>query len=74
MHDGDWTLPLRQGPEAMLVYLGASADVDGPNPGDIEARQIAEVLAAFPRLNFKQRFTDLVVGHCMRKPDSQGAT
>jgi hypothetical protein len=74
MHDGDWALPLRQGPEAMLVYLGAGADVDGPNPSDIETRQIAEVLTAFPRLNFKQRFTDLVVGHCMRKPDSQGAT
>ena len=74
MHDGDWALPLRLGPEAMLVYLGAGADVDGPNPGDIEARQIEEVLGAFPRLNFKQRFTELLVGHCLRKPDSQGAT
>ena len=74
MHDGDRALPLRQGPEAMLIYIGAAADVDGPNPGDIEARQVEEVLAAFPRLQFKRLFTDLVVGHCRRKPDSQGAT
>jgi hypothetical protein len=74
MHDGDWALPLRQGPEAMLVYLGAGADVDGPNPGEIDERQVQDVLAAFPRLNFKRRFTDLLVGHCVRKPDSQSAT
>jgi len=74
MHDGDWEFVLRQGPEAMLVYLGAAADVDGPRPGDLESRQIADVLAAFPRLQFKQRFTELAVGHCLRKPDSQGAT
>jgi hypothetical protein len=39
MHTGDPVLALRQRPEAMLVYLGAGADVDGPNPGDIETRQ-----------------------------------
>jgi hypothetical protein len=74
MHDGDWALPVRQGPEAMLVYLGAGADVDGPNAGDIDEEQIQNVLAAFPRLHFKRRFTDLLVGHCVRKPDSQSAT
>jgi hypothetical protein len=45
-NDGDWALPLRQGPEAMLVYLGAGADVDGPNPSDVEALQIAETAQA----------------------------
>ena len=30
MHTGDPVLPSRQGPEAMLVYFGAGADVDGP--------------------------------------------
>jgi hypothetical protein len=74
MHTGDPVLPLRQGPEAMLVYFGAGADVVGPDPGDIEARQIDEVLAAFPRLNFKQRFTDLLVSHCLRKPDARHGT
>jgi hypothetical protein len=32
------------------------------------------VLAAFPRLQFKQRFTALLIAHCERKPNSQRAT
>jgi hypothetical protein len=30
--------------------------------------------ARVPRLQFKQRFTELLVAHCQRKPDSQRAT
>ncbi len=71
MHDGRWALTARQGPEAMLVSLGAGADVYGPDPGELEPRQIADVLAAFPRRQFKQRFTSLLIAHCERKPDSQ---
>jgi hypothetical protein len=71
MHDGKWALTARQGPEAMLVSLGAGADVYGADPGDLETRQIADVLVAFPRLKFKQRFTSLLVAHCERKPNSQ---
>ena len=74
LHDGKWALTARQGPEAMLVSLGAGADVYGPDPGELEARQIAEVLAAFPRRQFKQRFTSLLIAHCERKPNSQRAT
>jgi hypothetical protein len=74
LHDGKWALTVRHGPEAMLVSLGAGADVYGPDPGDLETRQIAEVLAAFPRRQFKQRFTSLLISHCERKPNSQRAT
>jgi hypothetical protein len=74
MHDGRWALTQRQGPEAMLVSLGAAADVDGPDAGTIDARDLEQVLAAFPRLKFKQRFTELLVEHCVRKPDSQRGT
>jgi len=74
MHDGVFALTRRQGPEAMLVAMGAGTDVYGPDPGDLEDRQITEVLAAFPRLGFKRRFTALLIGHCERKPDSQRAT
>lgn len=74
MHDGKWALTARQGAEAMLVALGAGADVYGPDPGELEARQIAEVLAAFPRRQFKQRFTSLLIAHCERKPNSQRGT
>jgi hypothetical protein len=74
MHDGKWALTARQGPEAMLVALGAGADVYGPDKGDVESRQIADVLAAFPRRQFKQRFTSLLIAHCERKPNSQHGT
>jgi hypothetical protein len=74
LHDAYRALSRHQGPEAMLVALGAGADVDGPPAGVLEARQVTEVLTAFPRLNFKKRFTELLVKHCERKPDSQEGT
>jgi hypothetical protein len=74
MHDGPWALTRRQGPEAMLVALGAGIDVVGPQPGQLGDAQIAQVLEAFPRLEFKRQFTELLIGHCQRKPASQRAT
>jgi hypothetical protein len=74
LHDGKWALTARQSPEAMLVALGAGTDVDGPGAGELEDRQIAEVLAAFPRQQFKRRFTTLLIAHCERKPNSQHGT
>jgi hypothetical protein len=74
MHDGKWALTSRQGPEAMLVSAGAAADVDGPKSSVVDARQAAEALEAFPRLQFKTRFTALLVDHCRRKPLSQRST
>jgi HD domain len=74
MHDGKWALTKRQGPEAMLVALGAGADVDGIDPGAIDDKQVSEILEAFPRLQFKQKFTSLLIDHCHRKPTSQRAT
>jgi len=74
MHDGKWALTSRQGPEAMLVALGAAGDVDGFESGDIETSQLDEIVQAFPRLQFKRRFTELLVGHCRRKPLAQRGT
>jgi len=74
MHDGKWALTKRQGPEAMLVSLGAGTDVDGPDPGDFDDMQMREILTAFQRLAFKKNFTALLEDHCRRKPASQRAT
>jgi len=74
MHDGKWALTSRQGAEAILVSAGAAADVDGPDDSEVDARQVAEVVDAFPRLQFKTRFTELLVDHCRRKPLSQRST
>jgi hypothetical protein len=74
MHDGKWALTSRQGAEAMLVSAGAAADVDGPDNSVVDGRQMAEAVDAFPRLQFKTRFTELLVDHCRRKPLSQRST
>jgi len=74
MHDGKWAVTRRQGPEAMLVALGAGADVVGFDPNQIDSKQVSETVRAFPRLQFKRRFTDLLTDHCRRKPTSQRAT
>ena len=74
LHDVRFAITQRQGPEAMLVALGAGCDVDGPDGSAINARQTKEIVAAFPRLQFKKRFTALAVDHCKRKPLSQSGT
>ncbi len=74
LHDVRFALTRRQGPEAMLVAIGAGSDVDGPDPGTIDAARTAEIVAAFPRLQFKKRFSALAIGHCRRKPLSQRGT
>ena len=72
LHDVRFAITRRAGPEAMLVALGAGSDVDGPDlETEEERKQMAEVVAAFPRLQFKKEFTSLVVNHCNRKPKSQ---
>jgi hypothetical protein len=74
-HDVRLSIARRAGPEAMLVALGAAGDVDGPSlDTDLEKRQLAEVVAAFPRLQFKNRFTMLIIDHCKRKPTAQRGT
>jgi hypothetical protein len=74
-HDVRFAITRRAGPEAMLVALGAGGDVVDPGlTTDDEKRQLAEVVAAFPRLQFKKRFTALLIDHCKRKPTSQQGT
>ena len=74
LHDARFALTRRQGPEAMLVAIGAGSDVDGPDTTVIDAARTAEIVAAFPRLQFKKQFTTLAVDHCKRKPLSQRGT
>jgi hypothetical protein len=74
LHDVRFSLTRRQGAEAMLVAMGAGCDVDGPDPQSIDAARTAEIVAAFPRLQFKKRFTALAIEHCKRKPLSQRGT
>ena len=72
-HDGRFALTRRQGPEAIVVAVGAATDVNGPGDG-FTAEEIAAIVAAFPRLRFTTRFTALLVDQCRRKPLSQSGT
>ena len=59
-------------PEIMLVGHGAGADVLGPDPAEIPADKVAEVVAAFPRLKFKEQFVKSCADVITRHP--RGAT
>jgi hypothetical protein len=74
LHDGAGPLIARASAEAQLLAAGAGIDVAGPDAGALESGELAEVVAAFPRLQFKHAFTELLIGHCQRKPRSQRAT
>jgi hypothetical protein len=71
MHDIGRQYQAHQSHEALLLGAGAGGDVDGVDPKVIPPATVAEVLAAYPRLQFKRRFTAAAIDHCKRKPDSQ---
>jgi len=74
MHDMRYSIAAHQSPEAMLLAAGAGADVAGPDRDEISATALSEVVAAFPRLQFKNRFIELLSDHCRRKPGAQNGT
>lgn len=71
MHDTRFAR--RQGPEAIVMAQGAGTDVNGPDD-TFTADEVAAVVAVFPRLQFKTRFTALLVDQCRRKALSQSCT
>jgi hypothetical protein len=74
LHDTRDAIPRHESPEATLVAAGAGADVGGPEEDIISAATVRSVVAALPRLQFKERFIALLTDHCVRKPGSQRAT
>lgn len=55
-------------PEIALVGEGAGADVLGPDPAEVPADKVAETLAAFPRLKFKEQFLKTCADVVSRHP------
>lgn len=74
LHDGRFSMVERRGGDAMLVAMGAGSDVMGPDADMIDSRRSAEIVSAFPRLGFKNKFTTLLIEHCRRKPLAQRGT
>lgn len=74
MHDMRFAIPSRQSPEAFVVAAGAATDVIGPDDDMIASASLRQVVAAFPRLQFKREFIALLSDHCARKPGAQTGT
>jgi len=71
MHDMGGLYEAHQGHDALLLGAGAGGDVDGVDPKVIPQATVDAVLRAYPRLQFKTRFTAAAIDHCRRKPTSQ---
>jgi hypothetical protein len=56
--------------EAALCTLGVGLDWGGFGYDSVPAEQIARIVAEFPRLDMKQRFTQAVCGICERRPET----
>ena len=73
LHDLYDAIPHHQSPEATLVAEGAGADVGGPEENITSAATVRTVVAALPRLHFKERFIALLTDQCVRKPGAQSS-
>lgn len=60
----------KRSPEIALVHFGAGVDVVGIRINDISKRTVHEVVEQFPRLNFKDIMTKLMINEVKLKPKS----
>ena len=74
LHDMRFPIAQHESPEATLVAAGAGADVGGPEENIVSAATVRSVVAALPRLQFKERFIALLTDHCVRQLGAQRAT
>jgi hypothetical protein len=54
------SVPIEAGPVAHVLDLGITVDISGGRLDEIDPGTKAEVLEAFPRLDFKRRMTDVL--------------
>jgi hypothetical protein len=61
-------IALDDGPEAYLLWHSTGLDVGGHRYRELRSGTVEQVLAAYPRLDFKRGFTGLVAEQAERKP------
>lgn len=67
LHMAD-TLPTDPAAEVMLLWNSTGTDVTGYRYADVRRAVVADVLAAYPRLEFKREFGALFADQAARKP------
>jgi hypothetical protein len=60
-------IALEDGSEAFLLWHSTGLDVTGHRHGELDRATVATVLAAHPRLDFKEGFAELVAEQAERK-------
>ena len=63
------SVPIEAGPVAHVLDLGITLDVSGGRLEEVGPGTKAEILEAFPRLDFKRRMTDLLRGDAEAQPE-----
>jgi predicted HD phosphohydrolase len=61
-------IDLADGPEAYLLWHSTGLDVAGHRHAELRPDAVARILEDYPRLDFKEGFTDLVAHQASRKP------
>ncbi|MFJ7213014.1 HD domain-containing protein [Amycolatopsis sp. NPDC098790] len=67
-------IPVRMAPEVAATYLGVLTDVLGFGLDDLDGDQLAEIVAAHPRGNFKDEFLRTTVDGLKNRPDTTNGT
>ncbi|MEV4148786.1 HD domain-containing protein [Amycolatopsis sp. NPDC049691] len=67
-------IPQRMAPEIATTYLGVLTDVLGFGLDDLDRDQLAEIVAAHPRGNFKDDFLRTTVDGLKNRPDTTNGT
>src|SRR6185369_368623 len=69
----DATMPPDPAAEVVLLWDATGVDVTGERITDVRSTIIPAVLAAYPRLDFKRKFSARFVDQVSRKPTSLAA-
>ena len=62
-------IALEDGPEAYLLWHATGLDVTGHRHGEVARQVIEKVVTAYPRLDFKRGFTELIAAQAAQKPN-----
>ena len=64
-------IALEDGPEAYLLWHATGLDVTGHRHGELAPEVVHDVVAAYPRLDFKRGFAELIADQAARKPNPE---